>query len=49
MVTNPQVITYFLSLFSIKHYLRQLMGEFGASIANIKRLHVLQTFGHSRN
>ena len=29
-------------------YLRQLMTEFGASIANIKRLSVLQTFGHSK-
>ena len=37
---------YFLNLFSIKHYLGQLMAEFGASIANIKRLCVLQTFGH---
>ena len=38
MVTNPQGITYFLNLFSIKHYPMQLMAEFGASIANIKRL-----------
>ena len=40
---------FFLDLFSIKHYLRQFMPEFGASIANIKRLRVLQNFGHSRN
>ena len=38
----------FFIFFSFKHYLRQLMAEFGASIANIKRLSVLQTFGHSK-
>ena len=43
MVANIQVITYFLNLFSIRHYLRQLLAEFGASIGNIKRLSVLQT------
>ena len=39
----------FLNLFLIKYYLRQLLVEFGTSIANIKRLGVLQTFGHPRN
>ena len=43
MVTNLQVVTYRLNLFSIKHYLRQLLAAFGASIANIKLLSVLQT------
>ena len=49
MVTNVYVITYFKNLFLIKHYLRQLMAKFGASIANIKHLGVLQSFEHSRN
>ena len=48
MITNFYVITYFWNLFSIKHYLRQLMAKFEASIANIKRLSVLQIFGHPK-
>ena len=42
MVTNFYVITYIQNLYSIKHYLRQLIAKYGASIANIKRLTVLQ-------
>ena len=49
MVTNIQVMTYRLNSYSIKHYLGQLLAEFGAAIANIKYLSALQTFGHSQN
>ena len=38
----------FLARILIKHYLKQPLAEFGASIANIKCLSVLQTFGHSK-
>ena len=47
MVTNLQVVKYHFNLILIKH-LKQPLAEFGASIANIKCLSVLQTFGHSK-
>ena len=47
MVSNFRVVIHILNLFSIEHYLRQFCAEFRASIAIIKRLSVLQTFGHS--
>ena len=43
MVTNLQMIAYFLNVLSIKHYWVQYYAKFGASIANIKSMGVLQT------
>ena len=49
MVTNLQMLAYFLNLLSIKHYLVQFWAKFWASTVNIKCYGILQTFRHSRN
>ena len=42
MVTNLQMLAYFLNLLSIKHYLVQFWAKFWNSTANIKWMGVLQ-------
>ena len=49
MVTNLQMLAYFLNLLSIKHYLVQFLANLWAIAANIKCMGVLQTFRQSRN
>ena len=49
MVTNLQMLVYFLNLLSIEHYLVQFWAKFWASTANIKCMGILHTFWHSRN
>ena len=49
MVTNLQMLAYFLNLLSIEHYLVQFWAKFGASTVNIKCMSILQTFRQSRN
>ena len=49
MVTNLQMLVYFLNLLSIEHYLVQFLAKFGASTVNIKCMSILQTFRQSRN
>ena len=49
MVTNQQMIAYFLKLLSIEHYLVQFWAKFEASTANINCMGILQTFGQSQN
>ena len=49
MVINLQMLTYFLNLLSIKHYLVQFWAKFWASTVNIESMGVLQTFRQSRN
>ena len=48
MVTNLQMLVYFLNLLSIEHYLVQVWAKFWASTANIKCMGILQTFWQSR-
>ena len=43
MVTNLQMLAYFLNLLSIEHYLVQFWAKFGASTVNIKCMSILQT------
>ena len=40
MVTNLQMLVYFLNLLSIEHYLVQFLAKFWASIANNKFMSV---------
>ena len=49
MVTNLQMLAYFLNLLSIEHYLEQFWAKFEASTANIKCMGTLQTFIQSQN
>ena len=49
MVTNLQMLAYFLNLLSIEHYLVQFWTKFEASTANIEYMGILQTFGQSQN
>ena len=42
MVTTIIIVTYIWNLFSIKHYWSHSLVKFGASIASIKRMRVLQ-------
>ena len=49
MVTNLQMLAYFLNSLSIKHYLVQFWAPVWASTANIKCTVVLQTFRQSEN
>ena len=42
MVTTIVIVTYSWNLFSINHYWLYIMIKFGASIANIERMRVLQ-------
>ena len=48
MVTNIMTVTYIWNLFSIKNYWLHILVKFGASIANMKYMKILQ-FWHSRN
>ena len=47
MVTNLQMLAYFLKLLSIEYYLVQFWAKFGASTVSIKRMSILQTFRQS--
>ena len=49
MVTNLQMVAYFVNLFSNKHYLVQFLAKLWASTANINGMWVLQTFRQSQN
>ena len=49
MVTNLQMLAYFLNLLSIEHYLVQFWAKFEASTTNIEYMGILQTFGQSQN
>ena len=42
MVTTIMIVTYIWNLLSIKHYWLHRLVKFWASIANIKRMRVLQ-------
>ena len=43
------IVTYIRNLFSIKYYLVHILAKYWSSIAYIKRISTLQTFGHSQN
>ena len=49
MVTNLQMLAYFVNLLSIEQYLVQFWAKFEASTANIKCMGILQTFKQSQN
>ena len=49
MVSNLQMLAYFLNLLSIKHYLVEFWDKLWASTANNKCMGVLQTFRQARN
>ena len=49
MVTMIMIVTYIWNRFSIEYYMVHIWAKYWASIANIKRISTLQTFGHYHN
>ena len=43
------IVAYIWNFFSLKYYLVHIMAKYWASIAYVKCISTLQTFGHSQN